>query len=62
MCFHWSNLQPLKASTNLSKKDTLNKQEINNHWLKVNNFINIKNIEAKYNYSDYESCITTLNA
>ncbi len=60
MCFHWSNLQPLKATTNLSKKDTLNKQEIINHWLKVNNFINIKNIEATYKYSDYESCITTL--
>ena len=60
MCFHWSNLQPLKAITNLSKKDTLNKEEIKNHWLKINDFIIINNIEAKYILSDYESCITTL--
>ena len=60
MCFHWSNLQPLKASTNLSKKDTLNKEEINNHWLKVNDFIKSKNMNITYTLLDYESCITTL--
>ena len=60
MCFHWSNLQPLKATTNLSKRDTINKEEIKNHWLKINNFLILKNKEAKYILSDYEACITTL--
>jgi hypothetical protein len=60
LCFHWSNLQPLKSTTNLSKKDTISKDEVYNHWLKVNDFITKKNIEAKYKLSDYESCITTL--
>lgn len=58
-CFHWSNLQPLKATENLSKKDKILHSEIKKHWLKVNNFIRNKNIEAKYSLKDYESYITT---
>lgn len=60
MCFHWSNLQPLKATINLSKKSTINKNEIINHWRKVDDFQIKKNIKALYTLSDFESCITTL--
>ena len=61
MCFHWSNLQPLKAEVNLSKKDKINKNEIKNHFLKVVDFCKKHKKQIKYNLSDYESCITTLN-
>jgi hypothetical protein len=58
-CFHWTNLQPLEAKKNLSKKDKINLNEIKKHWLKVEKFIKNKNLEAKNLLKDYESYITT---
>jgi len=58
-CFSWVNLQPLKASVNLSKQAKIDINEINNHWQNVINFIKIKKIEAPYILSDYRSYITT---
>jgi hypothetical protein len=58
-CFHWTNLQPLEAMKNLSKKDKIDSIEIKKHWLKVNKFIKSKKIEAKYSLVDYDSYITT---
>ena len=55
-CFNWSNLQPLLASKNLSKKDKINMDEILHHEDKVNNYvnININNIQInKYIFNQY---------
>lgn len=55
-CFNWSNLQPLYVYDNLSKKDTINIDEINKHNIKVQEFI--KKVEFEYNnqyiFSNYD--------
>lgn len=53
-CFNWSNLQPLLASKNLRKKDKINIDEIIHHENKVNNYVNINNIQInKYIFNQY---------
>ena len=39
ICVHWTNIQPLKASINVSKKATLSLREIHLHEIKIHSFI-----------------------
>jgi hypothetical protein len=43
ICFHWTNLQPLKAFDNMSKSDTIQLH----HY--CNNIVNINRFNSKYN-------------
>lgn len=57
-CFHWSNLQPLDASINMSKKDNLSFKELFFHEIKLYSFLIKKKIykrEKKYNRVKYLS-------
>lgn len=50
MCFHWSNIQPLESSKNMSKKASLSLREIHLHEIKVFAFIR-QNKSLKYNHA-----------
>lgn len=57
-CFHWSNLQPLNASINMSKKDKLTFKELFFHEIKLYSFLFNKKIykkEKNYNRVKYLS-------
>ena len=46
-CFSWYNLQPLEASKNMSKHDTVNEQEVNIHYEKAKSFITENKLDIK---------------
>jgi hypothetical protein len=53
-CFRWTNLQPLKASINVSKQGNINNDEIISHYKKVKKFAKQNNINIpKFNYKSY---------
>lgn len=57
MCFHWTNIQPLEASKNMIKRDTLSLREIHLHEIKISAFIrqNKSLFDARINrYEQYE--------
>ena len=43
ICFHWTNLQPLKASENIKKSDKI----LLHHYF--NNIVNVNRFNSKYN-------------
>ena len=50
ICFHWTNLQPLQSSINLSKSD-----KIQLHYY-FNNIVNINRFNSKYkNFLGYQT-------
>lgn len=54
-CFNWTNLQPLNAKINMSKKDKININEILNHQTKILNFLNSENITlTQHNMNQYD--------
>lgn len=53
-CFRWTNLQPMLASENICKQDTLNKTEVKRHYNKVKAYSEKHNITLKeFNYIKY---------
>lgn len=53
-CFRWCNMQPLEANINLSKQDKINKDEIIEHYKKVNIFATTHNIKLNdFKYTVY---------
>lgn len=53
-CFRWTNLQPLEANKNLSKRDNIEVNNIIDHYKKVKVFAKEKNIILpKFNYKKY---------
>jgi len=53
-CFKWTNLQPLEAKLNLSKQNNLDKNEVEQHYIKVKKFATEHKIELKeFNYNKY---------
>lgn len=48
-CFHWTNLQPLYAKNNLSKKNKIDLHELTNHVMKIQVYGENINIEANAN-------------
>lgn len=53
-CFRWTNLQPLKAKTNISKQNRIDNVEVISHYLKVNIFAEENNIDIpEFNYEPY---------
>lgn len=53
-CFRWTNLQPLGASKNMSKNNSINHIEIINHYNKVKLFAKTHNIILPdFNYNKY---------
>jgi hypothetical protein len=41
LCFHWTNLRPLKKSLNISKSNSINTSYIKNHYLSLTRFCEI---------------------
>lgn len=53
-CFRWTNLQPLEASKNISKQDTLDKIEVIHHYKKVQKYATLHKIKLNdFDYSKY---------
>jgi hypothetical protein len=53
-CFRWTNLQPLEASINLSKQAKLDKNEIIEHYKKVQEFAILHDIKLpNFDYKQY---------
>ena len=51
-CFKWTNLQPLEASLNISKQNTLDETEVIEHYKKVKKYATLHKI--KLNDFDYK--------
>jgi hypothetical protein len=57
-CFRWTNLQPLEAKKNMEKQDKLDKEEVIQHYKKVNDYatlhkLPINKILNDFNYMKY---------
>ena len=48
LCFHWSNLQPLEPSLNMSKKDKISFKDIFLFEIKLYSFLHYKNMIKNY--------------
>lgn len=55
-CFHWSNIQPMKALDNIVKNNNMNVTEILTQHNKVNNFARINKIDIDIN-NDYYNIV-----
>ena len=53
-CFHWTNLQPLESSKNMSKSNKIDHDNIKSHYKKVKLFAKKHNINLpELNYKKY---------
>lgn len=53
-CFHWSNMQPMYSSENLSKKDKICLDDINKHEIKLNSYIQLTKPKNKTSILKYD--------
>jgi hypothetical protein len=63
VCVHWTNIQPLKASINSSKKDTISLREIHLHEIKIAAFIKMRKdlFKDKIKINRYENYLMVIN-
>jgi hypothetical protein len=53
-CFRWTNLQPLEASENYSKNNSVDFDQVKSHYKKVKSFAKKNNITLpNFNYKNY---------